>query len=109
MLPGSRPEVLHLGATTPAGDLVSLARETRPDVVGLSTSMMAHLDAAADTVAALRSLPPPPFLLVGGRAYRNHPERAARVRADAYMPDAGTASRLLRSRFGRAPSPFPHA
>lgn len=102
-------EVLHLGAKTPAGDLVSLAREMRPDVVGLSTSMTSHLDAAADTVAALRSVAPAPFLLVGGRAYRNHPERAAGVRADAYMPDAGTASRLLRSRFGRTRTRFAHA
>ena len=87
-------EVLFLGATLPAEDLVSLADSEVPDVVALSTTMSAHLPGVRDTVPALQGLPEPPLVALGGQAYRD--ERQAReLGADVWAPTAAAASARL--------------
>jgi methanogenic corrinoid protein MtbC1 len=98
-------EVFYLGALTPVGDLRRLVDDTRPDVVGLSTTLTTHLPAAVASIAALREGRSPPFVIVGGRAYGGDPEIARQVGADAFAADAGSASQFLRESFGRAAQP----
>ena len=92
-------EVLYLGAVTPGAEVERFVAEGQPDVVGLSTTLSTHLEAAKATVASLRELPIPPFILVGGRAYGGDADVARRIGADAFASDAGEASKVLRARF----------
>jgi methanogenic corrinoid protein MtbC1 len=92
-------ETLYLGAATPAADLVRLAEKWHPNVVGLSTTLTAHLRSVRETVSALRALPGPPFVILGGMAYNGLAAMAESLGADAFASDAGVASRFLRSRF----------
>jgi len=93
-------EVLFLGALTPSDALKDFVAESKPDVVGLSTALTTHLPSAASSIAAIRRLPAPPFVMVGGRAYRDDPSVALGVGADVLLVDASAASALLRERFG---------
>ncbi len=93
-------EVLFLGALTPPDALQHLVAESEPDVVGLSTALTTHLAGAAASIAAIRQLEAPPFVMVGGQAYRDDPSVALGIGADALLADAGAASALLRQRFG---------
>jgi methanogenic corrinoid protein MtbC1 len=93
-------DVLFLGALTPPDALVRLVAERTPDVVGLSTALTTHLASAADAIAAMRRLDAPPFVMVGGRAYRDDSSVALGIGADVLLADAGAASVLLRQRFG---------
>lgn len=100
-LEGDGWDVLELGADTPADDLLAIVEEERPDAVGLSTALEAHLPDAAATVRRLSALDPRPFLLVGGAAYAGDGAAAARIGADMFAADAEATSTLLRRRFGR--------
>lgn len=93
-------EVYYLGAATPGADLLRLVDQTRPDAVGLSTTLTTHLDAAREAIQLLKARPEPTFVFVGGHAYASDPEIAAGVGADAVALDAGAASAMLRTRFG---------
>jgi MerR family transcriptional regulator, light-induced transcriptional regulator len=80
-------ETLLLGPDTPSADIVALARERRPDVVALSTSLSFNLLAAGRVFAALRRLDPTPLLVAGGRAYEDLPDRALAMGADVFAAD----------------------
>jgi methanogenic corrinoid protein MtbC1 len=97
-------EVLQLGASLPAEDLVALAADEQPDVVGLSTATPALLGAAQDTVARLRMLRPTPYVVVGGMAWAG----AARAQvagsgADAWLPGPAELLELVARRFPPQP------
>jgi methanogenic corrinoid protein MtbC1 len=94
LLEASGWEVLYLGATLPADDLVGLADSEVPDVVALSTTMSAHLPQVRDTVPALQDLPEPPLVALGGQAYQGE-EQARQMGADVWAPTATAASALL--------------
>jgi methanogenic corrinoid protein MtbC1 len=93
-------DVLFLGALTPPDALQLLVAENTPDVVGLSTALTTHLASAADAIAAIRELDVSPFVMVGGRAYRDDSSVAIGMGADVLLADAGAASAVLRRRFG---------
>lgn len=93
-------DVPFLGALTPADSLQQLVARSKPDVVGLSTALTTHLASVAVAIAAIRTVDPPPFVMVGGRAYRDDAAVAAGIGADVLLADAGAASALLRQRFG---------
>ncbi len=92
-------EVLYLGAATPVEAIASMARDTQPDVVGLSTALQSHLPQVQAAIASMQQLPVTPWIFVGGQAYDGVPERAYEVGADAFAADAGAASTLLSQRF----------
>lgn len=92
-------QVDHLGAMTPAAELIDLATRTKPDVVGLSTALTTHLATAGRTIAALHALPARPVVIVGGQAYGGDEKIALGLGADAFANDAGQISRYLRERF----------
>lgn len=59
-------EVISLGASTPADDLVDLVERECPDVVALSTTTVGRLHGFTDVVTRLHAVEPRPFLVVGG-------------------------------------------
>jgi methanogenic corrinoid protein MtbC1 len=63
-------------------------------VAGVAMSAVSMLDAVARTIEALRraSLNPAIAVIVGGRAFNEHPELVARVGADAAANDGPTAA-----------------
>jgi methanogenic corrinoid protein MtbC1 len=90
-------EVLYLGATLPARDLVALAEDEAADVVALSTTLTDYLPAVAETIEAIQGLEEPPVVLVGGQAWDGE-EHARRLGADAYTQRVAEAPALLRRR-----------
>lgn len=92
-------DVDFLGALTPEGEVERFTADRRPDLVCLSTTLTTHLPAVRSTIAALRRLPTPPLIMVGGRAYGGDAAVALGLGADAFASDAGAASKFLRARF----------
>jgi MerR family transcriptional regulator, light-induced transcriptional regulator len=93
-------DVVHLGASTPADDLVAMVAARRPDAVGLSTALTTHLVDIPPIIARLKALPSPPVVMVGGAAYGGDAHLAARMGADLYARDAQAASDALWERLG---------
>ena len=99
-LEGEGWEVLALGAATPGPDLAALVDDERPDAVALSTSVANNLEAATDMLRRLRELDEPPFVAVGGRAWRAVPtERRDDLGADALFDDPRELCGALAERF----------
>lgn len=92
-------EVIQLGPSVPAGALLDLVADEVPDVVGLSASTADRTPATAHAVRALASLRPRPFVVVGGRAWRDHPDAALAAGADACIDDPQQLVRDLVERF----------
>jgi methanogenic corrinoid protein MtbC1 len=102
-LEGDGWEVLYLGAITPAAALVGFLAEVRPAAVGISVTLSTHLEATRSAIATIREQSDA-YIMVGGVAFAGDPGLATHIGADGFAPDAGTASRLLRARFGEQPS-----
>jgi methanogenic corrinoid protein MtbC1 len=92
-------EVLLLGPDAPQEEIVAVARDRRPDVVALSTSLSFNLLAAGRVFSALRAqCSPPPLLVAGGRAYEDDGERARLMGADVFAADPETLIAELGAR-----------
>lgn len=95
-------DIHYLGALTPEGEVERFTADMGPDVVCLSTTLTTHLPAVRSTIAALRRLPIPPLIMVGGRAYGGDAAVALGLGADAFAADVGVASEFLRAHFADA-------
>lgn len=62
-------EVLHLGANTPAADLLDLAATEAPDLLALSTTTPQQLPHVAAVLGGAQNLSPRPFIAVGGQLW----------------------------------------
>jgi methanogenic corrinoid protein MtbC1 len=72
-------------------------QRVQPEVIGLSATLVTHLDAVGQQIAQLRALlgeacPP---ILVGGRAFGLAPEAWKAYGADAYADTSDAALRFL--------------
>jgi methanogenic corrinoid protein MtbC1 len=77
-----------LGPNTPVADLVAHVAGRRPvHLVVMSVTMDTHLPALGRLSPALRALPSPPKLVVGGRAAEQQPVLAVELGADAVATD----------------------
>ena len=95
-------DVTYLGAAVPTESLAALVRDRRPDAVMLSASIAPHLPSVLRMVDAVRRATQEgrrPFILVGGRPFRDDPALAIRVGADATAGDALEAVARMRERF----------
>lgn len=59
-----------LGANTPIGELLSLLKEKKPQVLALSVSIYFNMDSLYDTLDKIRKLHPDLAVIVGGQAFR---------------------------------------
>jgi methanogenic corrinoid protein MtbC1 len=91
--------VTWVGAMTPATGLAELARGA--DAVAISAALPERIPLVRRAVEALRAMPDPPFVLVGGQAFAGSRERALATGAEAYAEDAEGAVRVLEQRFPR--------
>ena len=97
-------EVLQLGASVPADSIAALAADEQADVVALSTATPGRLSEVRDAIAELRALEPAPFVVVGGRAWRDAPpDRAAALGVDACVTHPMALVGLLAERFPAVP------
>ena len=104
VLEGIGWEVLQLGASLPAGSLAELAAAEQADVVGLSTANQSWLPGVTEAIGELALLEPRPFVVVGGRAWRDAPAGLAeRCGADACVTDPAEFAQLLAERFPPVP------
>jgi len=86
-------EAIDLGADLPASDIADAAVAAGDDViVGLSVTVPEHLDAAEETIAAIRERGPR-TIVVGGAAFRD--DDAGSIGADIWAPDGLRAADLL--------------
>ncbi len=92
-------EVLHLGASTPAPDLLALVEREAPDMVALSTTTPRSLPGIADVLQRLRSAHPRPLIVVGGQFWTAEAARTAmELGADVVERDPRALVALLRER-----------
>lgn len=92
----------YTGTPATTRDFDRLARSQDFAMIGISVSADRHLPAAAEQIARIRRLPngDQAVVLVGGRAFTEHPERATEIGADAVATDAEDAVRKVRSLCG---------
>lgn len=86
--------VTFLGSSLPAADLGQYLSHCAPVGLALSVSIPSALTGVARSVSAAHGAGVP--VVLGGRSAGNA-ERAARLGADAYAPDIGSAVDVLRS------------
>jgi MerR family transcriptional regulator, light-induced transcriptional regulator len=90
-------EVLLLGAATPADDLARLVDAERPDLVALSTTTAGALPGVEEVLSALRALPEPPLVVVGGQLWTEAVSReAGALGADLVVRDPRGLVAVLR-------------
>jgi methanogenic corrinoid protein MtbC1 len=95
-------DTVYLGASVPDEALVVMLQDRRPDVLALSASTSPQITDLEATIRHVRAaLDRPPFIIVGGRAFFDDPELAARIGADGVAPDARAAVRMLARHGGR--------
>ena len=91
-------DVSFLGANTPTEDFVGMAREFRPDLIGMSVTMPFNLIEAKSMVSTLRADPAlkgVPVLL-GGMVLRLVPDAYRAVGADMQASDGQEAVEIAR-------------
>jgi len=82
-----------LGPDVPIGDFVQGLAYFQPDLIVISAAMHTHLKTLAQTIRAVReaSTDRPVSILVGGHAFKDTPEIAEQLGADAYADTARDA------------------
>jgi MerR family transcriptional regulator, light-induced transcriptional regulator len=86
--------VQFLGSNLPLPSVVAAVRDSRPDILGISVTMLFNIHHAAGLIAAIRALDQPPRVVVGGAAFRGTNQWQA-TGADGYAPDLKSALALL--------------
>jgi len=94
-------DTVYLGADLPPESLLEVLAERRPDVFGISATLVPQLERVAELVRRVRRSGIPVRILVGGHAFDAAPDLWREVGADAWAPDAESAvqeaHRLLES------------
>lgn len=86
-------DTYFLGAITPAGSLIKVIRDRRPDLVCISATMAFGLPGIRTLIRELRAASDaPPRVMVGGLPFLINPDLATMVGADATAPDARQAA-----------------
>ena len=92
-------EVLHLGAATPAADLIDLVELECPDVVALSCTTAGRLSGVSDVLRRLRGVRPRPLVVAGGALFRGEARAvASELGADLVLTDVRELVPALRER-----------
>ncbi len=87
-------EARYLGSNLPIASVVALVRDGRPDVLGISVTMLFNLHHAAQLIREVRGLGTPIRIVVGGAAFRVRQEWRD-IGADHFAPDLRSVMSLL--------------
>ena len=92
-------DTYYLGANTPTSDILATLEERDPDLLGISTTITYHLDAAEAIISAVRNTPSLQDMpiLIGGRPFIVDPALWRKVGADASGRSAQEAIQLGHS------------
>lgn len=96
MLEANGWRVQFLGSNLPIPAIVAAIKDARPDVLGVSVTMLFNLHEAARLIELIRGLGDPMRIVVGGAAFRVATDWH-QTGADAYAPDLKAAVALLCS------------
>ena len=88
-------EVDFLGADSPTDSIVEIVQRESPDLVGLSVTIEDYLPNAIETLAAIKELPNPPVVVIGGVVLLENPV----VEADFSSINAVEAVEWVQTRF----------
>lgn len=94
MLEAEGWRVQFLGSNLPVASIVDAVREARPDILGISVTMLFNIPHAAGLIEAVHALRQPVRIVVGGAAFRIANQWRA-IGADDYAPDVKSAVALL--------------
>jgi methanogenic corrinoid protein MtbC1 len=91
-------DVKFLGTNVPAPDVLTAVSEHRPEVLGISCTMLQNLPKVSFLIGAVRALfkTSAPCIVVGGGAFRAS-AKAFELGADAWAPDMRAAVGVARS------------
>lgn len=81
-------DVRYLGANVPERDIYSTLMDFRPDILGISCTMPAHVESVRNIIIQARSILPQLIITVGGYAFNRNQELYKYVGADLWAPDA---------------------
>lgn len=90
-------DTYYIGANMPTRDLVGAVSSYRPDVLAISATLMSHLSRVGGVIDAVRQMPNPPAILVGGYPFNISSELWRRLGADGTAPDARRAVQVAAS------------
>ena len=90
-------QVEFLGANLPREAAIQFVSLRRPDALGLSVTLAAHVVACSSIVKEIRQVAPGTRVLAGGLAFRLDPELVPLVGADACVTDAVALRDWLRA------------
>jgi methanogenic corrinoid protein MtbC1 len=92
-------DVKFLGANVPAADVLTAISGFRPEVLGVSCTLLQNLPRVSFLIGAVRRTFPEsaPRIVVGGGAFRSAPEKAAELGADSWAPDIRAAVGVARA------------
>jgi MerR family transcriptional regulator, light-induced transcriptional regulator len=94
-------DVRFLGADVPLDSLIHSIEAESPDVIALSMTMLFHLPALREAVAAVRALNKPGLLVaIGGSLFESSPSLAADVTADLIATNAESFISQLAQKLG---------
>ena len=96
MLEANGWRVQFLGSNIPVPAIVAVIKDARPDVLGISVTMLFNLHQASRLIESVRALGHPIRIVVGGAAFRVATDWR-QTGADAYASDLRTAVALLCS------------
>ena len=88
-------EVDFLGADSPTDSIVEIVQRESPDLVGLSVTIEDYLPNAIEALAAIKELPNPPVVVIGGVVLLENPV----VEADFSSINAVEAVEWVQTRF----------
>jgi len=102
MFEGSGFEVIDLGTDVEAETFVQSVKENQPDIVGMSALLTTTMPSMEKTIKALQQagLREQVFVMIGGAPVTV--DFAEKIGADAYAPDASSATRKARELLGIA-------
>ncbi len=93
--------VRFLGCQVPHRDIIALVDSTRPSLVGISATMAFSIPRVASLISDIRALGGNELMImVGGGAFRGHPELWREIGADGYGGDLREALARVRTLSG---------
>ena len=92
-------DVRFLGTDVLTADVLTAIAEFRPEILGISCTLLTNLPKAAFLIGAVRETyqGSAPRIVVGGGAFRAAPGKAAELGADAFAPDMRAAVGVARA------------
>jgi methanogenic corrinoid protein MtbC1 len=86
---------IYLGANVPTASIVDVLRDNHSNILAVSASMVFHIRAVREVIAAVRFASPATRILVGGYAFKIAPNLWRDVGADYWAKDASDSISLI--------------